>query len=38
MLNKTLVKNVANALDSYAVADKKISQVISDIACKCTNS
>jgi hypothetical protein len=32
MLNKTLVKNVANALDSYAVADKKISQVISDIA------
>jgi hypothetical protein len=31
MLNKTLVKNVANALDSYAVADKKISQVISDI-------
>jgi hypothetical protein len=32
MLNKTLVKNVANALDSYAVADKKISQVVSDIA------
>jgi hypothetical protein len=32
MLNKTLVKNVTNALDSYAVADKKISQVISDIA------
>ena len=32
MLNKTLVKNVANALDSFAVADKKISQVISDIA------
>ena len=32
MLNKTLIKNVVNALDSYAVADKKISQVISDIA------
>jgi hypothetical protein len=32
MLNKTLVKNVTSALDSFAVADKKISQVISDIA------
>ena len=32
MLNKTLIKNVTSALDSYAVADKKISQVVSDIA------
>ena len=32
MLNKTLVKNVTSALDSFAIADKKISQVIRDIA------
>jgi DNA-binding CsgD family transcriptional regulator len=31
MLNKTLVKNVTSAL-IHCVADKKISQVISDIA------
>ena len=34
MLNKTLVKDVAVALGSYAVADKKMSQVISDVALK----